>query len=127
MPLVLPDNPLPDSAVGELEPSTLALEIQRLETSIAKLKESNTSLTEFSSSDSNAQPSEKDMYRDVIVENQGVIEKQETLLAMMKDVLESKGGTHAAINSDPHLQQRSQVESDLTESAQRVLHPRDQF
>lgn len=76
MPLVLPNLAPPaapsDSHLRSLEASTLALEIERLETSLAKLRESQELLLEFASAEDRSQD-EREELKAVREENEGVM------------------------------------------------------
>lgn len=71
MPLIAPTNDVSESALREMEPSTVLVEIKRVEQSISKLNESNAALKEFAGSD--ATQADKTMYEGVVRENEGVM------------------------------------------------------
>lgn len=82
MPLIAPSATTPakdvsDADIRGMEPSTIVVEIERLENSIAKLRESNAALTDFATGNGGGQAAPEDsdrkMYADVVQENDEVM------------------------------------------------------
>lgn len=75
MPLVVPLQPptsISDEDLRALEPSTILVEVDRLEKSLAKLKESQELLQEFESADDRSE-AEREELKGVREENEGVM------------------------------------------------------